>query len=37
MEEGGTSELEKAQRALKMLLNAQDQWRREIESASVKF
>lgn len=33
----GTFELDRAQKSLKMLLNAQDQWIREIESASEKF
>ncbi len=30
----GTFELDRAQKSLKMLLNAQDQWMREIEPAS---
>lgn len=33
----GALELDRAQKSLKMLLNAQDQWMREIESASKEF
>ncbi|MCI5055513.1 MAG: hypothetical protein MRY83_05345 [Flavobacteriales bacterium] len=33
----GTFELDCAQKSLKMLLNAQDQWMREIESTSKEF
>jgi hypothetical protein len=33
----GTFELDRAQKSLKMLLNAQDQWMREMKSASEEF
>jgi hypothetical protein len=33
----GTFELGRAQKSLKMLLNAQDQWMREMESGSEEF